>query len=272
MMDNGNVCLMGKYHNILHVGLKLSYIWQLKDNGTVATLLDHVYLCEKTFERLFAGALFGSKASYLIAGWKSDFDQRDENIRAVVFFLDHATNAGLEYLHGSDNKVTRFIEIPLESCCKLNAVKLSVQLGLPDRLHIFLRYGALLEPESGDSESVVENVLEMLYENTGKYPYNIVACLSVILRTIPSVPAKLNYCSRETDWNIQRGYIMEKYPLLIEHCILPLDRCGFLPPKLMHLCRCAVRYRLWENYQLPNGIRALPVPENLQRYLDIMED
>lgn len=34
---------------------------------------DEIYDCEKTFERLFLGAIFGSNAPYFIAGWRSDF-------------------------------------------------------------------------------------------------------------------------------------------------------------------------------------------------------
>ena len=34
---------------------------------------DEIYDCEKTFERLFLGAIFGTNAPYFIAGWRSDF-------------------------------------------------------------------------------------------------------------------------------------------------------------------------------------------------------
>jgi hypothetical protein len=34
---------------------------------------EEIYSCEKTFERLFLGALFGTHAPYFIAGWRSDF-------------------------------------------------------------------------------------------------------------------------------------------------------------------------------------------------------
>lgn len=258
---------MGKYHNILYIALKLCYDWQLQDNGTVATLLDHIFSCEKTFERLTLGALFGSSAPHFIAGWKSDFLDQEENLRALVFFLDHATNAGLEYPYGSEENFVRFIDVPLESCGKTNALKICAQLGLPDKMMIFLRYGAKLDLEFDKSESTLEIILEKLYEHKGKYPYNIVACLQLILRVVPHVSISNGDFGEE-----QRVIIAEKYPLLIEHSILPLDRCGFESPRLKHLCRCVIRRRLWENYQLPNGVRSLPVPETIRRYIDIMED
>lgn len=53
--DNGDVCLMGKYHNLLYIAMKLAFDWSLQDNGIVAALLDEMYACEGTFERIFLG-------------------------------------------------------------------------------------------------------------------------------------------------------------------------------------------------------------------------
>lgn len=43
-------------------------------------LTEEIYSCEKTFERLFLGALFGTTAPHFIAGWKSDFKDQ------VIYF------------------------------------------------------------------------------------------------------------------------------------------------------------------------------------------
>ena len=64
---------MGKYHNVLYIALKVCWEWGVKDSDTVCLLLNEIYSCEKTFERLFLGAIFGSHAPYFIAGWRSDF-------------------------------------------------------------------------------------------------------------------------------------------------------------------------------------------------------
>jgi hypothetical protein len=45
---------------------------------------EEIYSCEKTFERLFLGALFGTQAPYFIAGWRSDFKDQ-------VWEAHHAT-------------------------------------------------------------------------------------------------------------------------------------------------------------------------------------
>lgn len=267
---NGNVCMMGKYHNVLYIALKICYDWQLKDSATVATLLDDIFTCEKTFERLMMGAIFGTRAPHFIAGWKSDFDNQEENLRAVVYYLDHAANSNLEYFY--ENKTIRFADIPLESCGKSTVLKILVQLGVPDKLHIFLRFGALVLPEFDDqSESVVQILLDKLSENKGKYPYNIVACLQLILRVVPSLPVKRPQDCEEGS-NFQRDYILDNYDYLVDHCIVPMNRCGLIPPDLKHLSRCVVRENLWRNHQLPQGVKFLPVPQGLRRYVDIMED
>lgn len=102
------------------------------------------------------------------------------------------------------------------------------------------------------------------------YPFNLVSCLQLLLRTVP----QLFTDNRENigDYNLYHKKLLERYSDLIEDGIIPLNRCGVVPPELKHLCRCTIRSKLWENYQLPNGIRLLPVPESLHRYLDILED
>ncbi|XP_008192040.2 uncharacterized protein stops [Tribolium castaneum] len=246
---NGSVCMMGRYHNILYVAVKVCYDWQLKDTGTVLALLESIYACEKTYERIFIGAIFGNRAPYYIAGWKSDFDSQEENLRAVVYFIDHATTGGLEL------DSTRFIDVPLESCGSDNPTpaKIALQLGLPDKLHIFLRYGAKTE------DCLVVFIMKKLMEFCHVYPYNIVACLQLLLRVVPKI-------------NLETKKIFEDYPDLVEDGLIPLTRCGVQVPELKHLTRCTIRNQLWLNCQLPSGIRTLSVPDSLKRYLDLMED
>ncbi|KAF5285324.1 hypothetical protein FQA39_LY04423 [Lamprigera yunnana] len=262
---NGSICRMGNYHNILYIGVRICYDWQLKDSPTVAALLDHIYCCENTFERMWIGALFGTSAPYYIAGWKSDFNDQEENLRAVVYYLEHARNANLEYVYNS-NKV-RFIDVPIESCGKATPLNILVQLGVSDKLHILLRYGA----QDDNNKSVLDNLLNNLNSYNRKYPYNLIDCLQFLMRALPGI-----YIAKEEKSdlhsNYQRDIIAEQYPYLIEDGIVPISRCGIQPPELKHLCRCCIRHSLWQNYMLPNGIRMLPVPDFLHRYLDLLHD
>lgn len=258
---------MGKYHNILYVAAKLCFDWQLKDTATVACLLDNMFSCEKTFERIFIGAIFGTTAPFFIAGWKSDFQDQEENVRAMVFFIDHATEGQCEYQYGNNNEPTRFIDVPIESCGKTPPIKIVIQLGRPDILLILLRYGAVVVEDA--QLSGLEALLEKLQEFKRVYPFHLVACLKILLRVVITVKLP-SFKIKET--NTERDEFDEKFPTFVEDGLVPASRCGRTSPELKHLCRCVIRYRLWQNFQLPNGIRKLPVPDTLHRYLDVLVD
>ncbi|CAG9762830.1 unnamed protein product [Ceutorhynchus assimilis] len=250
---NGAVCMMGKYHNILYVAVKLCYLWQLRDADLVCKLLREIYACESTFERILIGAIFGTKAPHFIAGWKSDFDNEEENVRGLVYFLDKANLGKLELPFLKEDQLLsyRFIDLPIESCGKAATLKICVQLGLPDKLLILLRFGALLGTN-------FEQILDRLLEYQHCYPYNLVAILQLFLRVVPAIPRDI--------------ILMEKYAVLIEDGLIPPTRWGHTAPELKHLCRCAIREQLWKNFNLPNGIRKLHLPEKMWRYLDLLED
>ncbi|CAH1955102.1 unnamed protein product [Acanthoscelides obtectus] len=145
-----------------------------------------------------------------------------------------------------------------------------VQLGIPDKLHIFLRFGARLYTEN-EEFNVFEHILNRLSEFNHKYPYNLIACLQLLLRAAPWIKIKPKDFTEEEE-KILYERLLEKYADLVDDGIVPLSRCGLTPPELKHLCRCVIREKLWENYQLPSGIRSLPVPEQMWKYLDLLED
>ncbi|XP_068623219.1 uncharacterized protein stops [Battus philenor] len=269
--SNGDVCLMGKYHNLLYIAMKLAYDWSLQDNGVVAALLD---ACEGTFERIFLGAIFGTSAPYFLAGWKSDFMDKEENVSALVFFLDHATNANLEFQDGL--KSYRFIDVPLESCGKASPVRVVIQMGSAEVLMILLRFGARITSDHV-STNPIESILDRLKEYNRKYPYELVTCLKLSLRAVPKVlltvdKAVYKHLELPDDYNYDRKVALEKYSDILEDHLMPSSRCGLKPVELKHLCRCLIRQMLWENYELPFGIQKLPIPMQLKKYLDLLDD
>ncbi|XP_014367905.2 uncharacterized protein LOC106718351 [Papilio machaon] len=271
---NGDVCLMGKYHNLLYIAMKLSFDWSLQDNGVVAALLDELYACERTFERIFLGAIFGTSAPYFLAGWKSDFMDREENVSALVFFLDHATNANLEFKEG--NKSYRFIDVPLESCGKASPVRVVIQMGAAEILMILLRFGARITSDHV-STNPIESILDRLKEYNRKYPYKLVTCLKLALRAVPRLHLTVDktafkHLELPDDYNYDRKIALEKYTEILEDHLLPCSRCGLKPVELKHLCRCLIRQMLWKNFELPFGIHKLPIPMPLKKYLDLLDD
>ncbi|KAF9422131.1 hypothetical protein HW555_002152, partial [Spodoptera exigua] len=247
---NGDVCLMGKYHNLLYVAMKLAFDWSLQDNG----------------------AIFGTSAPYFLAGWKSDFMDKEENVHALVFFLDHATNANLEY---EDNgKTYRFIDVPLESCGHASPVRVVIQMGASEMLMILLRFGARITSDVV-STNPIESILDRLNEYNRKYPYELVSCLKLAMRAVPSISLSvdknvLKHLELPEDYNYQRKLMLEKYGDILADHLVPASRCGLKPVELKHLSRCKIRQILWSNFELPFGIQKLPVPMSLKRYLDFI--
>ncbi|RZF48541.1 hypothetical protein LSTR_LSTR011156 [Laodelphax striatellus] len=138
--NNGSVCLLGKYHNVLYVALKLCFDWRLSDHKTVTTVLIDIFSCEKTFERLMIGAIFGTRVTHLISGWKSDFQTRDECLQAVEYFLEHTARSQLKFEIGGRFKTMADITMP--SYGFSTPAKVCIQAGKFDFLKVLLRYGA----------------------------------------------------------------------------------------------------------------------------------
>ncbi|XP_044593864.1 uncharacterized protein LOC123271560 isoform X1 [Cotesia glomerata] len=279
MSENGSVCLLGKFHNILYVAAKLCYDWNLTNNIIVSRLLNDIYYCEQTFERIFVGAIFGIRVTHFLSGWKSDFEDREENLRALIYFLDHAIIGRLEYTSTAAGIKRRFIDVPMESYGQVLPLRVAIQNGAPDILLIMLRYGA-----STESDTLAPSPLEILLtklneydmkeENSGavkEIPENLVTCMRFILRTVPTATVKTpehiaNSCG------LTHVSLYEQYPQLVERNLVAKERSGLVPPELRHLCRCCIRQRLFENWALPHGIKTLHIPRGLQSYLDLMAD
>lgn len=199
---------------------------------------------------------------------------KEENIHALVFFLDHATNANLEFSNG--HKTYRFIDVPLESCGHASPVRVVIQMGASEMLMILLRFGARITSEKA-STNPAESILDRLKEYNRKYPYELVSCLKLILRAVPSVTFTIDkntfkHLGLPSNYNFQRKVALENYGEILQDHLMPTSRCGLRPVELKHICRCKVRHLLWKNFELPLGIQKLPVPLHVKRYLDLCED
>ncbi|XP_065082405.1 uncharacterized protein LOC135704815 [Ochlerotatus camptorhynchus] len=268
--DNYRVCMMGKYHNVLYIALRVAWDWSLEDSVVIRLLLEEIYGCEKTYERLFLGALFGSNAPHFISGWKSDFKDQDENLRAMVFFLYHAGQTRLSlpsYSYAYHDLVpTKFIDIPIESCGKAAPLRVAIQASAPDILTILLRHGANPDPDDGGASPII-SLLDKLreYENRS-YPYQLVSCLKLLLRCI--VMIELPY--KPALFHVRKEMFQIKYGLLLQDQLIPQDQL-FGVPSLKSICRCHVRNQLRNNFQLPRGINRLNVPRKIMKYIDLLD-
>lgn len=277
MSENSSVCLLGKFHNVLYIAAKLCFDWRLSNNEVICRLLNDIFYCEKTFERLFVGAIFGIRVTHFLSGWKSDFEDREENIKALIYFLDHATQAKLEYSCPSISMKCRFIDTPMESYGQMYPLRVAIQHGTPDILLIMLRYGASVNTEFNTSTSL-EILLSKLNDYVGDceqdmpvIPENLLMCLKLLLRTvITAFVTTPNHIAKHI--GVERVTVWEQYPNLVKINLVPPQRSGLNPPELCHLCRCCIRKCLDNNWALPHGIKKLQIPESLRNYLDLLSD
>uniref|UniRef100_A0A0K8UZX0 SOCS box domain-containing protein n=1 Tax=Bactrocera latifrons TaxID=174628 RepID=A0A0K8UZX0_BACLA len=195
---------------------------------------------------------------------------QDENTRAMVYFLHHATSLSMQLpvwiARFEQERMVRFIDIPIESCGRSSPLRVALQASAPDLLLILLRYGAHPTPPDGGA-SVVHALLEKLTENGRNYVLQNVSCLQILLRTIPMI--EMPY--KPIIYSARRELFFEKYGrLLIDRIITKEQVYGVV--SLRHLCRCRIRDLLRRNCQLPDGIDTLRLPRRLHRYIDLMEE
>lgn len=148
---------------------------------------------------------------------------KEENVHALVFFLDHATNANLEY--EDDGKVYRFIDVPLESCGKASPARVVLQMGSSEMLMILLRFGAQVSSENVATDSV-ESVLDRLKDYNRAYPYELVGCLQLLLRVIPRIiftvdKKAFKHLELPDDYNYDRKIVLEKYGEMLSDHLIP---------------------------------------------------
>lgn len=277
MMENGYVCLLGKFHNVLYIAVKLCFDWNLCNTEIVSRLLNDIFYCEKTFERIFVGAIFGIRVTHFLSGWKSDFEDREENLRALAYFLDHATIARLEYRCESSQTKRRFIDVPMESYGQAQPLRVAVQNSAPDILLVMLRYGASI-----DCDQVAPSPLEILLTKFTEYdvqdgqteiayPEHLLSCLRLLLRTVTT--AYIRTPSHIADQcGVFSISLQEQFPSLVEQNLVPPERSGIVPAELRHQCRCRIREILYHNWALPHGIQTLQIPQTLRNYLNLLTD
>jgi ankyrin repeat/SOCS box protein 17 len=166
----------------------------------------------------------------------------------------------------------RFIDVPMESYGQVVPLHVAVQNASPDILQIMLRYGASV----GDDQFLpapIEILLARMneYNSEDQYPQQLLMCLKLLLRSIPTITKKIPSHERET-FGLENISIYDQYPNLAIKNLLPAERSGNVPPELKHLCRCRIRQCLSDNWALPHGIKLLQIPTILQDYLDLQTD
>ncbi|CAB3368189.1 Hypothetical predicted protein [Cloeon dipterum] len=258
--DNGQICPLGKHHNVLYVAAKLSFDWRLSDSQVIAAMLKQIFDCEKTFERIVIAAILGPLVTRLLSGWQADYQDEQESLNALDYYLQHATTERQTYKISGCN--LRMVDVPMPAYHDALPAHLACVMDRPTALLLLLRHGARLGPgehgvwtQGASPVALVQQLLRLheIMQSGGSVPSAAIDCLRLIMRALPHA-ALGDERLRET-----------------AEIVLPKTRWAE-PPELKHIARCAVRRELGRGWSLPDGIEKLNVPTTLKPYLDLMED
>ncbi|XP_015374284.1 PREDICTED: uncharacterized protein LOC107169147 [Diuraphis noxia] len=260
---NGSVCPLGKHHDMLYVVARFAMD---ADAGPepVAALLAAIYTCEKTLEKLFEGAVVGSKVARMISGRWTDFGATvADNRMALAFYLDRATRARL-LLDGR-----RMQDVWMRSY-RAAPVMVAVATGDLAAVAMLLRYG----PDERSVRAAIAYLRRRCADQEPRGPPfadRDQSCLELLLRAV-AYEGGAGFGGVTGDMDGSGGGCGSR------------DDCGGcdgagaggsgvkvvpVPPTLLHLARCAVRKALHQNFSLPHGILQLPLPRSLVSYLDL---
>lgn len=209
--------------------------------------------CEKTLEKLFEGALVGSKVARMISGRWTDFGATvADNQTALDFYLDRATRAQL-LLDGR-----RMQDVRMRSY-RAAPVMVATATGDLAAVAMLLRYG----PDERSVRGAIAYLRRRSadHDRGPPFPNRDQSCLELLLRAVA--------CERGSVDGFGSG---DESGCAVDESGGNDDEsgCGVnVVPALLHLARCAVRKALHQNFSLPHGIPQLPVPRSLVSYLDL---
>ncbi|XP_049837352.1 uncharacterized protein LOC126282004 [Schistocerca gregaria] len=265
--NGGSVCRMGKFHNILYVAARMCVDWRVQDTEAVSELLAEIYACERTLERLFAGAVFGPRATHFIAGWKSDFGDGAEGLACTQYFLQHAAAARMHFPDGC-GAGRRAADVPMAEYRRSTALAAALQVCKPDVALLLLRHGARFAANLAEEDRPVRG---------GEMPPRPLVVIPQWGRDGGDAALCFRYALRAAPLALPYPGVARAHPAWSDHVYITCeggDAAALLavPPTLKHLSRCAIRLALWRQHRLPDGVFQLPLPGCLLKYVDLAED
>lgn len=270
---NFGVCPMGKNHNILYVASALCKNKHIKNTNVVLSILDEIYQCENTFERLILGALFGKKAAQFFFGWQGDEETKQESMETLMYFANYSNVGKRLYTFYSSATFFKkvavpFVDLPLDCCSKSSPLRIALRIGIPEIVLLLLQLGANTNP-CDKNTMVIEDLMSDICKENGKNMKRL-QCFTIMIRAVYTVPLRKTF-QWYTLFDMQKSFF-NRFPCIQDLNLLPDSRCGKTPPELKHLGRCVIRNHLSKNLKLPWGIKQLGLSQKLQNYLNLLDD
>ena len=273
LADNGGVCRLGKFHNILYVAAEVALQQAVVDSVVVARLLSVVHACEGGLDRLVAPAVMGPRLARLLSSWHADDDTPEQARLRLVFFLDHAREVKLTLAQPAGPPLP-LLTAPLPTLQGAPPLYSAVQAGDEDAVLLLLQYGA--PPTTGGALCPLLLALRRLSAQARAYmgqrdpcscPNDLCPCFfRYPIAFHPQDVGVLRLLLRAVG-----GRCIPPDPTVIHPRVVSDGLLGG-PPCLAHWARYSVRTTLASNWALPHGTATLPVPPAVLPYLNLLLD
>ncbi|GFY77287.1 SOCS box domain-containing protein [Trichonephila inaurata madagascariensis] len=273
--------------------LEVCYRVQIDDSQLIKEVLNLLYESWSSFGSLHFSAILKPNHHHEVQGSNQYPDY-------LSFFLEHARRLKLEY------DGIRFIDASVYSSIRKSPVFIAADIWCWKPLLRYLQYGARFENVMVDASSTrhgVESALSDTLRSLIRYLWirlvqpaiilsltepeeiqeycsgmhlelrDLFHTLRIILRVVRRLRSDvLEFVIRDhsDQWVVEiPSERVLSHPTV--QLMLPTlkERYG-RPIQLQHSCRWVIRNRLNENWQLPAGINALPVPNKIKKYLNIL--
>lgn len=181
-------------------------------------------------------------------------------------FADHY------FVHGIQKYPTFIIYLILPPCSRTFCS--------PEVLTVLLQYGLFANAGYSHQTNIAKVLTGIIgiilifnqdYSRLTTYALSVIEAGNILLRAVPCV--KISSLLKEQKVENRQAYIPFLVHQLSQPHFLPKleTRCTDMQ-ELQHLCRRIIRTSLYNKWQLPHGIKLLPLPKKLKEYINLQCD
>lgn len=288
-------------HKALHKAIRMCFEQNISESKLfpVRDLFLELLYCDGNLSSIFS-VLSSGHVTHTAVNILYNNDS-EENGKAFAYYLHHISILESEEFGASMGKPLDIINSEIDDISHCLPLSAAVVKRDPALVLTLLRHGAdplnKIRSEGTDedpdhAEQLIDDLNGfVLFQNTGftETTRNILAieerkvwtCFSYFLRTVPSIVlSSSSHIITNTDDDEEEVTMKVPTEERTTYQIHPLVAASLNmnyfteTPKLMHLCRCAVRRHIKDvnKYSLPSAIHSLPLPTVMKEYVDLLKD
>lgn len=195
-----------------------------------------------------------------------------EHANKKKMLFDSERLADHYFVHGMQGFPTHIRALTLPPCSRT--------FSSPGVLTLLLQYGLFTNAGYSNERNIgkllsgiigIILVFNLDYDRLTPYALRTIEAGNILLRAVPSVQIS-SLLKEQKIRNRKAMFPFLLHQLSQTHLLPKLEtRCTGIQ-ELQHMCRCIIRSSLYNNWQLPHGIKLLPVPRKLKEYINLQYD